>query len=114
MVTPSQQLSLGEHCEKLGITVLDLEDGSLPILSNEELTKGIMIELNNFRRNNGNSWNEYYAWITRLCGCVPSSNLPSVKAALSRINKKQSELLRNKHLQQLKEILCNHFLVIRK
>jgi len=39
--------------------------------------------------------------LTQLCD-VPSLSLPSIKSALSRLNKKRSELSRNKHHEQIK------------
>ena len=44
-----------------------------------------------------------------MCGCTPPSTLPSVKAALSQLNKKRTELIRNKHGDQVNEIFKQLF-----
>ena len=87
---------LGEYCEGIGISKANLQDTSLlPTLSSDMLTKGIVFELNKYRICNSHSWNDLYTWLTKLCGCNPPSTLASVKAALSRLNKKRAELIRN-------------------
>ena len=101
---------LGEYCEDIGISTASLQDISLlPALSSNMLTKGVVFELNKYRSSNSHSWNDLYTWLTKLCGCTPPSNLPSVKAALSRLNKKRAELIRNKHSDQVKQIFKQPF-----
>ena len=86
---------IGEYCMQAGITADDITDGSLRKLT-QPLSKGVMYELNCFRRDNGYSWNEFYTWIKQLCGdkCMPS--LGAVKVSVGRLEKKRSELSRNK------------------
>ena len=84
----------GEYYEGIGISKANLQDTSLlPKLSSDILTK----------------WNDLYTWLTKLCGCPPPSTLASVKAALSRLNKKRTELIRNKHGDQVSEIFKQLF-----
>ena len=106
---------LGEYCEGIGISKANLQDTSLlPTLSSDMLTKGIVFELNKYRICNSHSWNDLYTWLSKLCGCNPPSTLASVKAALSRLNKKRTELIRNKHGDQVNEIFKQSFFPQRK
>jgi len=101
---------LGEYCEDIGISIANLQDISLlPALSSDMLTKGVVFELNKYRSSNSHSWNYLYAWLTKLCSCTPPSTLPSVKAALSRLNKKRAELICNKHSDQVNQIFKQPF-----
>lgn len=81
----------------------------LPALSSDILTKGVVFELNKYRSTNSHPWNDLYTWLTKLCGCTPPSSLPSVKAALYRLNKKRAELIRNKHSDQINQIFMQPF-----
>ena len=101
---------LGEYCEGIGISKANLQDTTLlPKLSSDMFTKGIVFELNKYRICNSHSWNDLYTWLTKLCGCPPPSTLASVKAALSQLNKKRTELIRNKHGDQVSEIFKQSF-----
>ena len=101
---------LGEYCEDVGISIANLQDISLlPALSSDMLTKGVVFELNKYRSSNSHSWNDLYTWLIKLYGCTPPSTLASVKAALSRLNKKRVELIRNKHSDQVNQIFKQPF-----
>lgn len=91
---------LGEYCEDIGISVANLQYISLlPTLSSDILTKEVVFELNKYRSSNSHSWNDLYTSLTS----TPPSTLPSVKAALSRLNKKRAELICNKHSDQVNQ-----------
>ena len=106
---------LGECCEDIGISIANLQDVSLlPTLSSDMLTKGVVFELNKYRSSSSHLWNDLYTWLTKLCGCTPPSTLGSVKAALSRLNKKRAELIRNKHIDQVSQIFKQPFFPQRK
>ena len=101
---------LGEYCDDIGISIANLQDVSLlPTLSSDMLTKGVVFELNKYRSNNSHSWNDLYTWLTKLCGCTPPSTLASVKTALSKLNKKRAELIRNKCSDQVNQIFKQPF-----
>ena len=48
--------------------------------------------MNKYKISISHSWNDLFTWLTKLCGCTPSSTLPSAKAALSRLNKRRADL----------------------
>ena len=78
----AQSECIGEFCIQAGISV--------------------MYELNCFRRNDDYNWFDFYTWIEKLHGsdcCLPS--LGSIKVSIGRLEKKRSELSRNKQSDQI-------------
>ena len=57
----------GPFCEAAGITVKSLLKGhsSLPRVGKEKLIKGIIVELNDFRKEKL-SWDTFYQWIMEI------------------------------------------------
>ena len=53
-----------------------LESAVLPILREEDLNKGIALELNQFRVDSNLSWEDFYEWIVRLC---PVATIPFLR-----------------------------------
>ena len=86
---------IGEHCVQAGISANDIIGFNLRKLT-QPLSKGVMYELSCFRRNNSYTWIDFYTWIQQLYGdeCLPT--LGSVKVSVGRLEKKRSELSRNK------------------
>ena len=97
----AQPECIGEFCIQAGISADDIIGCNLHKLP-QPLNKEVMHELNCFRRNNDNSWFDLYTWIERLHGsdcCLPS--LGSIKDSIGRLEKKRSELSRNKQSDQI-------------
>jgi len=69
------------------------------------ITKGIVFELNKYRSSSSWLLNDFYGWLTKLCGCMPPSTLPSIKASLSRLSKKRAKMIRNKCADQWSDFL---------
>ena len=104
----------GPFCEAAGITVKSLLKGhsSLPRVGKEKLVKGIIVELNDFRKEKKLSWDTFYQWITEICYDV--SMLPSLsalKVSLSRFDGKRRLLRKNKQHSMLHELMNEPFLV---
>ena len=92
--------SPGPLCEEIGLyeEMLALDTIALmPIVDQRRITKGVVLELNQFRKSNNFSWNNFHAWMTALC---PRSTLPSLavmKSSIYRIESKVKQLKRNHH-----------------
>ena len=103
---------LGPYCEQAGISANSLLSESQSMLSElaeEEVTKGLMLELNDFRKEQNISWDTFYTWITQL-RAGKKTNLASLKATLCRLGKKCAELRRNKEHTKLEALLSKqHF-----
>ena len=97
----AQSECIGEFCIQAGISADDIIGCNLRKLT-QPLNKGVMYELNCFRRNNDYNWFDFYTWIEKLHGsdcCLPS--LGSIKVSIGRLEKKRSELSRNKESDQI-------------
>jgi hypothetical protein len=83
-----------------GISADDIIGCNLRKLT-QPLSKELMYELNFLRRNDDYSWVDFYTWIEKLCGsdCLPP--LASIKVSIGRLEKKRSELSRNKQSDQI-------------
>ena len=92
----------GEHCKNANIceeSLLAVDDRAFPKLT-EPLTKGIVLELSIFRKKHDVSWIAFYNWLGRM-STVGLPSLPTLKALISRVEKKRSKLSRNKqHLKR--------------
>ena len=102
----------GPHCEQVGIfcdTLLSSCKLKLKKLTKGALTKGVLSELNDFRKENDISWDIFHQWIVQLKG-EDDINLASLKVSLSRLDKKRAELKRNKEHSKLEELMSKeHF-----
>ena len=92
---------LGEHCEQVGISAQGIVNHLLPVLPISLITKGVVFELNAFRVNCNFSWNCFYEWLTLMANDALPLTLTAVKSFVFRLNKKHSELSRNKHGDQI-------------
>ena len=102
----------GPHCKQVGIlcdTLLSSRKLKLKKLTKGALTKGVLSELNDFRKENDISWDIFHHWIVQLKG-EDDINLASLKVSLSRLDKKRAELKRNKEHSKLEELMSKqHF-----
>ena len=101
----------GPHCKQVGILCDTLLSCKLKLkkLAKEALTKGVLSELNDFRKENDISWETFHQWVIQLKG-EDDVNLASLKVSLSRLDKKRAELKRNKELSKLEELMSKqHF-----
>ena len=92
---------LGENCERVGISAQGIVNHILPALPISSITKGVVFELNAFRVNCNFSWNCFYEWLTLMVDDVLPLTRTAIKSLVFRLNKKLSELSRNKHSDQI-------------
>lgn len=93
----------GPHCQQACISCHTLLSARrLKRLTEVVLSKGILIELNDFRQEHDISWHIFHQWIIQLKGDV---NLAYLKVSMSRLNKKRAELIRNKEHTKLEELM---------
>ena len=102
----------GPYCLESGILtdalLTDLH--ALPVLEGGTINKGIVLELNAFRRQNGISWDVFNSWLKHLCSAtlvLPS--LSAMKVKISRIEGKVKELKWNKKHEKLHELNMEPF-----
>ena len=66
----------GPFCEQVGILTNALtasaDTSTLPTIEAEEFNKGIVLELNEFRKNNNIPWEQFYLFLQLCCDIVPS------------------------------------------
>ena len=103
----------GPFCESAGITVESLlkPGSSLPRVGKENFVKGIVVELNDFRKEKKISWDTFYQWIMQVW--YDTSKLPSlsaVKVNLSRFDDKRRLLRKNKQHGMLHALMSEPFL----
>ena len=55
---------LGEFCQETGVSVDALATGLLPKI--QDLKKGLIHELNAYRKAHDVSWKDYYGWIEQM------------------------------------------------
>ena len=90
----------GPHCKQVGILCDTLLSSRKLKLTKVALIKGVVSELNDFRKENDISWDIFHQWIVQLKG-EDDVNLASLKVSLSRLDKKRAELKRNKEHSKL-------------
>ena len=56
---------LGEFCQETGVSVDALATGLLPKI--QDLKKGLIHELNAYRKAHDVGWKDYYGWIEQMC-----------------------------------------------
>ena len=90
----------GPYCEALAITedaLLGADE--LPVLSQvEDLTKGVVYELNLFRQKHDISWKQFEEWLMKLV-CKHTVEFPFLKTltvSVMRVMEERSKLKRNK------------------
>ena len=100
---------LGPFCRQIGILTdaLISKTSTLPVLKGEELNKGVVLELNEFRRSNNISWEQFYSW---LCALVDNIQpLHTIQVKINRLESKLKELKRNKRQDALPELNSEPF-----
>ena len=76
---------LGPH-KNANISIEGLMDGNVSKLSFDDFSKGILYELNQYRKTNNINWEDFYDWIQVLTEeKVPK--LATLKVTLSRLDK---------------------------
>ena len=106
----------GQFCKDAGIVcdALMLESAVLPILREEDLNKGIALELNQFRVDSNLSWQDFHEWIVRLCPVATIPSFTTMKVNISRLESKIKELKRNKQHVKLHDIMNEAFIHSRR
>ena len=100
---------LGPLCEEVGIysEMLALESLELmPHIDQLKITKGVVLELSQFRRRNNFSWNQFYSWMKAICSISTLPPLPVMRSSVYRIENKIKQLKRNHH--------DDHIVIIKK
>ena len=94
----------GMHCKNAGISIEGLMDGTVLKLSCKDFTKGILCELNQYRKANNVPWQEFYCWMQMLTDeTVP--NLATLKVTLTRLEKTCVKLRKEKQRSKLEKLL---------
>ncbi len=98
----------GPFCEHAGILcdVLTSNSSDLPVLSEDDIIKGIALELSQFQVEYNLSWENFYGWITRLYpgpSILPTAS--TLKVSVTRLQCKVKELKRNKNHSKLRDIM---------
>lgn len=90
----------GPLCEEIGLygEMLALDSIELmPTVDQEKVSKGVVLELSQFRKSNNFSWGKFYSWMKAIC---PGSTLPplsAMKSSIYRTESKVKQLKRNHH-----------------
>lgn len=103
----------GEFCKSAGIKCADLASLSphLPKLCENELTKGVVLEMCNYCNDDDYSWEDLYAWLRHLISdksLLPL--LPTIKVKISRIRNSLIKLKRNKKKENIPNLLNEPFI----
>ena len=96
----------GKYCQRIGLSVdnfLHSVSASMPLfLSN--VKKGTVCELDVLRRENNMTWIQFYDRMKALCDTTFTLTFTSFKVTIGRIDKKKTELTRNKRYQELEDL----------
>ena len=100
----------GPRCKNANISIERLMDGDVCKLSCDDFTKGILYELNQYRKANNINWEDFYGWIQALTEeKVPK--LATLKVTLSRLDKACVKLKINKRQDNLELLMDESGLV---
>ena len=86
----------GEKCEQVGISAQGIVNRQLPVLPIFSITKGVVFELTAI-----SCGICFYEWLKLILDDALLLTPSCVKAAVSRLSKKYSEVSRNKHGDQI-------------
>ena len=95
---------LGVYCRQEDIFEESLTGDNVLSKLSKPISKGIACELNVFRKKHGFSWDVLYDWLKQLSQ-EPLPPLATIRTSISRIEKKRSELSRNKQRVRIQEML---------
>jgi len=90
--------SPGPLCEEIGLygEILALDSIELmPTIDYEKVSKGVVLELSQFRRSNKFSWSKFHSWMKAICPESTLPPLPAMKSSIYRIENKIKQLKRN-------------------
>ena len=83
----------------------------LPCGGKENLSKGIIVELNDFHKEKKMLWDKFYQWVTELCyDASMSPSISDLKVSLDRFDSKRRSLHRNKQQSLLYDLMSEPFL----
>lgn len=100
----------GPRCKNANISVEELMDGDVCKLNRDDFSKGILHELNQYRKVNNINWEDFYGWIQALTEeKVPK--LATLKVTLARLDKACVKLTRNKEHDKLQQLMDESALV---
>ena len=92
--------SPGRLCEEIGLSCEMLALDSIELMQTvdqEKISKGVVLELNQFHRSNQFSWSKFYSWMKAICPESTLPPLPAMKSSIYRIENKIKQLKRNHH-----------------
>ena len=100
----------GPCCKNANISIEELMDGDVCKLNCDDFTKGILYELNQYRKVNNIDWEDFYGWIQALTEeKVPK--LATLKVTLSRLDKTCIKLTKNKEHDKLERLMNESALI---
>ena len=105
--------SPGPLCEELGLYGEMLLLDSIELIDHvdqEKITKGVIFELNQFRKIHNVSWNTFDTWMKSICPGSSLPQLPALKSYIGRIETKIKQLKRNHHDEEIKSVMKEPFL----
>ena len=83
----------------------------LPRGGKENFSKGIIGELNDFRKEKKMLWDKFYQWVTELCyDASMSPSISDLKVSLDCFDSKRRSLRRNKQWRLLYDLMSEPFL----
>lgn len=99
----------GDHCRIIGLTIDDFTSTKPLNLSSMSLTKGVVIELSALRKKANIPWIDFYDRVKSLCDDGFSVTFNTFKVKIGRLEKRRSELSKNKKLDEIKSLLSEPF-----
>jgi len=101
--------SFGPFCDEESITEASIINKCLPKLSSGP-KNGVVFELNEYRKTHGISWDDFYDWISQLCGDNANlCTLQTFKVYIGRLQKKVSKFKRNKQHKKMQSLMDELF-----
>ena len=102
----------GPFCKQIGILTDSLlsDVNALPVVETKNFSKGTVLELSEFRRNNDIPWEDFHSWIEHLCAQADNSpTLHTIHVKITRLESKLKELKRNKRQDLLSKLKSEPF-----
>ena len=113
ILTESEAEIAGEHCQKLGITIEQFNWASTcpPAVRIKNMRKGPIYELSQMRKSRGIPWIVFYENVRAICDSSFTTPFDSFKVMVGRLEKKRTDLLRNKQKNKVEILLEKPFCV---